>query len=86
VPRDEAEKGAKVGKTNSPLVIWLDESLASLPEFQELIDKGHQIIKFTHEADLIFSPQAHYMTQPMIGYVEEALKRARAIKKGKKDG
>jgi hypothetical protein len=74
-----------VGKTNSPLTIWLDESLAHLPEFVELAEKGHTIIKFTHEADLIFSPQAHYMTQPMIGYVEESLKRARGIKKGKKD-
>jgi hypothetical protein len=75
-----------MGKTNSPLTIWLDESLSQLPEFQELIEKGHNIIKFTHEADLIFSPQAHYMTQPMIGYIEEALKRARGIKKGKNNG
>ena len=74
-----------MGKTPTPLTIWLDESLSQLPEFIELAEKGHQVIKFTHEADLIFSPQAHYMTQPMIGYVEEALKRARAIKKGKKD-
>jgi hypothetical protein len=72
-----------MGKTPTPLTIWLDESLSQLPEFIELAEKGHTIIKFTHEADLIFSPQAHYMTPLMVGYVQESLKRARGIKKGK---
>lgn len=87
-----------MGKTNSPLTIWVDPQWMEHPKVKELSEKGHQIEDLLfHEPDaphndadrpdLILSPAAHAWDDTMWDYLEIALKAARKRKapaKGKK--
>jgi hypothetical protein len=85
-----------VGKTNQPLIIWVDEEWWDHPKIKELAEKGHELYELLcHEPnappgpadmpDLILSRVSWRWNDKMWDYLEEALKEARKVKRGNKN-
>jgi len=83
-----------MGKTNSQLIIWVDEEWENHPKIQELKEKGHTIIPIREpfpgvcpdtKPHLIISHVGWRWNDKMWDYSEDALKEARKVKKGNKN-
>lgn len=82
------------GLTNQPLVVWVAKEFIERPEILELMSQGHTVVNMNHklqtaskmtpEPDLILHPAAHYYDDSMADYLQDAVKAARARKKGRK--
>jgi len=85
-----------MGKTPTPLVIWVDDVWVNHPQVAELGDKGHTILSLEgahavgENPDLILSRASWNWDDDMFDEkgrnLETTLKAARKRKKGNKDG
>jgi len=87
-----------VGKTQKPLRIAVDDTLAELPEITALTEKGHNIYRLSQynrgndnplnlpDVDLILGPTCWRMDATLLPYLDLAIKGARGVRypKGKK--
>ena len=73
-----------MGKTNSPLTLYVDAELYATPEMQKLVEMGHNIILLNPvlaECDGIVGSKAWYMPSSHVKYLDVALKEIRRRKR-----
>lgn len=79
-----------MGKTNSPLTIWVSRRWADHPKMTALAKMGHVIVPMdtefpdVPEPDLILHPQAWRWGDQMWEYLDRAVKESRKIKRASK--
>lgn len=76
-----------MGRTPKPLKLLVSPSLAETTEIKALADKGHEVVSFAIDADIILHERAWRMVPELLPYLDLAVKAAWDIKyplKGKK--
>ena len=75
------------GVANQVLRVYVEADLFNHPKILALMSAGHDVRRLPPEiegADVLLSDRAHYFTQDMIDYLDDALTAARRRRKRSK--